>query len=341
MSQATTLQFLGEAAPIERKAARAVYLSYSLFSRVFGKEIFSFRAFGLSVALSTLFFLLALAVACTTTAYLWVDVQSILERAFSFNSKIGPDEVYAHYNHLFGICVVLLSLIAEFFYVSKSRIFFRSIRFETSYLRLLFTVAVDVASTFVMFSLLAPLPIILATYLLGLIFPQIDIQQVAIQIHGPFDPKGWNPHVVAHLDMSDPVSAYFELTGIFILEIANHIREGFNYYHFLDSYPVVSQTYGKVVIISGQTYIERKTVTSGFMFPTTTMLASAFATTAWVILSTCLLLFAKFLCHTYAYASSFLGNMHRRPHLIFWWGILPSIIVFLVGGLSHEVFSWP
>jgi hypothetical protein len=337
LPQSSTVQYL-EAPPVERTAAKAVYLSYNLISAVFGKKLFSWRAVGASIVLSVLAFVFALAIACATTKFLWTDFQTIAGGIFHAGSKSNFQSRFGRVSDIFGLGVVVLSLAAEYLYVTKSRLILRSLRFESGYMTLATKVAFDIVTTFLLFSLIAPLPIIISVVALGTIFPQVDIQHVDILGHAQFAGK-YSPAQLEQLNAENPISAYIALVNVFWTVIFAHIREGFAMYHFVDAYPTIQDKTTVIRVVNGFAYLNHHVVTLGFMYPFTTMLASAFATTAWVALSSGLLLFSKFLCHTFAMARSTLENLHRHPHLIFWWGIFPSIAIFLVGSLVHEALG--
>ena len=80
-------------------------------------------------------------------------------------------------------------------------------------------------------------------------------------------------------------------------------------------------------------------ISTGFYLPVTTMLATAFGTTIWVTAAATLLSIARFLCHVFVAARATFSYLHRHPHVIFWAGIFPSILIMIFGGAAHEVIA--
>ncbi len=338
MPQTATMVFL-ESKSIERVVGRSVFVSYRIFDLAFGHKILSWRAFLVSSAFSSLSFLLSFLIAALTTPGLWWFVITF----FSDHTYASDDfQRYEELGITATLALIVSSLAAEFLYVTKSRLILRSLRIHSSYLNLASKIFLDITTTFVLFVMVTPLTIILTLNLLATIFSGVDLHHVNFNVpHIACPPCREDSYSRAGsdnlMDVSNILDGYFELLTICLSQIISHVRESFAYYHWLDVFPVVDMSGVEKFAKSEHIDMSNAVITSGFTYPMTTMLATAFSTTVWVSVSALLLILSRFLCHTFVVANRLFRHLHNHPQAIFWWGTFPSAVVFILGGLLHEL----
>jgi hypothetical protein len=195
-------------------------------------------------------------------------------------------------------------------------------------------IALDIATTMLLFVLVTPITILVTIYVLKMEFGAVDARAVLFADHGPWNISGSYPYfVLGTVDATQPFEAYWQVTKIMFSEIVTHIRDRFDFYHILNVFPVVHLPGTSDILKARRRDPSQFSVATGFMLPMTTMLATAFATTMWVAATAMILIVSKVLCHTFAVAERTFRYLHRHPHIIFWAGIFPSIVVFFLGGV--------
>jgi len=318
-----------EEKPITHLAARSAFLSYVLVDRVFGRRLFSLRAIFASALLSSAFFVGSFSIAMLTTPGIWRFV------LLYFNHDEPPGDL-PHYEAMLKItslALVLSSMIAEFFFVLKSRAILRTLKFESSIIELVYKITLDVTTTLAMFIVTTPITILVALVLLNNLNPGLDLSHVFIEEPGG---RFIRPGAL-EIDVSDLLGAYTGIVSVLFSQVLSHVREIFSGYHFLFVLPTVRMNGAASLLRAEHFDPQTAQLTIGFLYPVTTMLATAFSTTIWVAVSASLLIASRSLCHTFIFARNSLQYLQAHPHVLFWLGVVPSITIFVVGGLIHLI----
>lgn len=323
-------KFLAEG-PIYALASRAVYAAYKMADDFFGHRLLSYRAFVSSIALSTLAFLISFLIAAVTIPDFWHPFRDIFRTNHWETPQFSRYEIVTSWATL---VLVFVGLLFEFIYVTKSRLILRTLRVEQSYARLLAIFLIDIASTFFIYILMTPLTMLIVLNVFGAITSSIDVKDSTLAVLGwTTAPKDVPLPII--FDATNFFQAYPKIVQEILRDVVVHIRAHFVEYHYFIVAPIIhipgTQEYQRAI-----GFDVRHAIAIGPVFPETTMLASAFATTAWVGIAALVLSVVRLSCHTFRTARRTFEYLHLRPHVLFWLAI-GSVVICIVGGIIHEI----
>lgn len=329
----------------ERLFSRAFWAASNLSATIFGPRLLSFRAFLSGVSISLLCFLIFYSLAIFTTDELQLITHNAIE-FFRHGSPIGPagPTNITRWPFIYNILLIVVSLTFEFFYVLKSRWLIRFIGFDMVWYGALFILAVDILSTFVIFSFLAPIP------LLGFAELMVHSPEVLDLLDShKFFVASSSVRTVDHIPQNSSFGVYLMLVNIMLREIVSHFAEGFKYYHFvaagemyrapiqlpLDTWARFFPNFEPDVLQAarnrGQSFVYAQ-ADLHLALPATTLLASAFSTTIWTIICATTLLVSRLLYRVIAVSRRFFLVIHERPLNIVYYGVIPCSAIALLGG---------
>jgi hypothetical protein len=308
-----------------RILSHAFYISSELTNVIFGPFLVSWRAFFRSCFLSGVVFIIALLVAIATTSN-WPA--NTLEWFFSWSTPADPP--LAHGWAMTGtFSLILFWLVFEFLYVIKSRWLIRFIGANMKWYSVIVIFETDISTTLLLLIIIGPLPL--------LIFGTVFLHAAGAVLNHHFIDVG-----SYLLEGYDPLKwfVYRDMVHEGIKAIVVPLRGDFTY-HVLQigsvvdpdcrfQYSGVTKIMELVQCHSSVMYEDHVT------FPLTTMIVSALATAIWMTTCATTLLVAK---AWNVPRKAFLW-FHDNPTKILTRGILPTIVISIVGGLLIPVLVY-
>ena len=208
---------------------------------------------------------------------------------------------------------MLLSIVVEYVYVAKSRYLLRYISHQSSLWKVLIIFLTDVSSTVVAFLIITPIFLVVAALSLGILSPN-TVRGVEIGIRTDYLEK----NVMLTYSSSLP-HTYVNLTKTIYRDIQDHAENPLENFHTLAIYRreeiAPEGTWCDPPSPDGCTIQWR-----GIIYPTTTMLSTAFATTGWISFCAITLMSYRGIGSMITGARKFFLWLYDHPNMIllFW-----------------------
>jgi hypothetical protein len=361
---------------IEAVVTRAFRISFAAMNFVFGQRIWSMRAFVASFLSSLFLFILGFLIAIMTTDWLkgyvyfyFVDSRSILNEMMKFAStefNQNPDAIslvrrITEYREspVAFVLIISVSLVAEYIYICKSRLFLKFVRADAGTKRIIGILAVDIATTFLAFAVISSLSLVAMVWVTEIVRGGLNLREVHVDLVVPLTlseqqhliqemSKSMAPPYaelfsqfsrkypgLAHsnldvvtIDLAHPFDAVLETVIAFFKILYWQIRSIFSQYYVLNLLvPVPAAQLGKNYVLYWN-----------FEYPVTTLLATAFLTNIWFVFTAMLVLSGR---AVYAYFTSsrrLLLYLHDRPQMLIPFLLLSFAVMFsgfFVAALLH------